>query len=363
MTPGIAQQPRARAFIHVGLQKTGTSFLQSHLWDSPAALRAQGVELVPGTRGRAQAVKQAVRGRPDAARAAQVLESLARTVRSSEAPTLLLTQESLAGATEEEAAGLLRCFDGREVHVVVTARDIARQLPSVWQQRVKADTDIGFAEFLDKVREGKGPGRQFWLHQDLVGVLERWTRHVDPARVHVVTVPPRDADRSLLPERFGSVVGVDFSELATASPRHNISLDPVQVEVLRRVNRLRPVEERFERARTVKQFFAGQVLAPMRGEPARTPQTLRDWCQQGAERTVEHLSARGWEVVGELSDLRPRDQDFGPDPSPVTEGDVADVAVRVVADLLERRNEDARELARLRDEVDVLKGEARRPRR
>ena len=26
----------AKAFLHVGLPKTGTSFLQSHLWDSPS---------------------------------------------------------------------------------------------------------------------------------------------------------------------------------------------------------------------------------------------------------------------------------------------------------------------------------------
>lgn len=290
-----------RVFVHIGLRKTGTSFLQSHLWGSADLLRERGIRLVPSTRERAVVAMRAARGRlDDAARIQRALAQLRRDAQEAPEPTLLMTQESLAGATTEEAATLLESFVGREVHVVVTARDIARQLPSAWQQRVKAGFDIGFEDYLREVQEaqddaaqGGGAGRAFWEHQDLVAVLARWSELVTRQRVHVVTVPARDADRRLLPERFGAVLGVDFEELRSDEVRANDSLDPVQVELLRRVNRLQPVQGRRQRADTVKNYFVTDILAPRRSAPARTPRELNDWCLEEGYRQVKALRRGG----------------------------------------------------------------------
>ena len=351
----------AKAFLHVGLPKTGTSFLQSHLWDSPSQLAAVGVRMVPDGRGESFMLMRAVRGQLDAegkaGRATRAVDGLRTLVAEATEPTLLLSQESLGGAEPEEAARLIDCFEGREVHVVVTARDVARQLPSAWQQRVKAKGDITFPEYLAAVQAKAGPGKTFWGTQDLVATLDSWGRHVPADRVHVVLVPPRTADRNLLAVRFGSVVGVDFDTLVAEDLRPNYSLDPAQVELVRRVNKVHGLSSRVEHARTVKQFFSAQILAPRRGPSAQTPADMADWCLEVARAQVAYIEERGFQVVGDLDELLPREDDLGPALHDVTDAEVAAAAVPAIADLLTQHNEREAELARLQSENEKLAAE------
>ena len=352
---------QGKAFLHVGLPKTGTSYLQSHLWDSPSQLADAGVRMVPDGRAASFTVMRAVRdqleGEDGEERATHALDSLRAMVAEAEEPTLLLSQESLGAAKPHQAARLLECFEGREVHVVFTARDVARQLPSAWQQRVKAKGDIGFRAYLRAVRKRTLPGKTFWGTQDLVAALDNWGQHLPPEQVHVVTVPPSSADRNLLAERFGSVVGVDFDKLVAVDLRPNYSLDPAQVELVRRVNRIKGIPNRIEHARTIKQFFSAQVLAPRRGSPAKTPKGMAEWCRRLAQKQIQHIEKQGFQVVGDLDDLLPREEDFGPKVTRIEDAQVAEVAVPAIADLLVRHNEREAEIARLQAENDKLLGE------
>lgn len=348
----------ATAYLHVGLPKTGTSYLQSHLWDSPAQLAAVGVRMVPESRGETFTLMRAVRGQLAAegktTRATRAIDSLRRLVASASDPTLLLSQESLGGARPDEAGRLIECFGDREVHVVVTARDVARQLPSAWQQRVKAKGDLTFPDYLEGVRTRTGAGKTFWATQNLVSSLESWGSHLPPERVHLVVVPPRTADRSLLAQRFGAVVGIDFDTLQAVDLRPNYSLDPAQVELVRRVNKVHGIASRVEQARTVKQFFSAQVLAPRRGPSAQTPKSMADWCRELAHEQVAFIETHGFDVVGDLGELVPRDEDFGPELGEIDDAAVAAAAVPAIADLLVRHNEREAELARVRAENEEL---------
>ena len=77
------------------------------------------------------------------------------------------------------------------MHVVYSARDVARQVAAEWQEQLKHQRKVTFRTFLEQLREtdrGKAT-RWFWRVQGLPGVLERWGNGLAPAQVHVVTVP------------------------------------------------------------------------------------------------------------------------------------------------------------------------------
>ena len=90
---------RQRFYIHAGLPKTGTSYLQDLLFTSRSDLRKQGLALVPRKRHDHFNLTLKVRGMLrsfDAPASHEVLERFARQLQRNEAPRALLTHESLA---------------------------------------------------------------------------------------------------------------------------------------------------------------------------------------------------------------------------------------------------------------------------
>ena len=132
-----------RLFIHVGLQKTGTSYLQAALLRSRESLADQGLDLVPPTKRESFELMVVIRDRyADAARR-RVRPQHPRAVhrassRRRTGSRAVYSQESLAAARPAQIERLLDACGDREVHVVVTVRDLARALPSAWQEELKA---------------------------------------------------------------------------------------------------------------------------------------------------------------------------------------------------------------------------------
>ena len=134
-----------RAVLHVGLPKTGTSFVQGVLRANVDTLARHGVRLPPGAEtypsqdlflavlyvtGRSEAWgRSAEAGR-------RAWDRISADVRRHQATTVI-SSETLCLATDDQVQRILADLAGVEVDVVVTVRDPARQVPAEYQEGVK----------------------------------------------------------------------------------------------------------------------------------------------------------------------------------------------------------------------------------
>lgn len=352
-----------RLFLHIGLQKTGTSFLQQVMWDSKQGLSARGVDLVPPTKLAMFRLMLDMRGRFDPAiDPPEVGESVDRLAGqlARAGKTALITQESLSAGTPEQVARLIAATGDREVHVIVTVRDLGRLIPSAWQQTLQGS---GRTHDLDTylARLDAGPRAEIraWGTMDVRAILERWHVHVPAERIHVVTVPQTGARPTELLERFCSVIGVASEDLVIAEEsRANRGLRFEQAEVLRRVNALLPdsVKRRDVYGDVGKRYFAVRVLGGDRGTPIRLPHERQEWCTSISREFIEYIEEAGFDVVGSLTDLMPRDDAFAEAYRPGAE-EIAEVATKAIATMLTDRADDRAAARRQRIDAPAVPGE------
>lgn len=337
-------------YLHIGLQKTGTSYLQGLFLGNQEVLREHGLDVHPRQRREAYWLMLDVRDRlrphnPPQAR--EVLRGLPEALRSAPGRAALVSEESFSPAEDHQLRRLLDACSDREVHLVVTARDLARQIPSVWQQGLQSGRSITFPAYLARLHETQGTPAPIWWQKDLPAVLEKWGRHVPAERIHVVTVPPAGAEKDLLLRRFCSVLGVDPAHLDRSSVgRDNRGLRLEQAEVLRRVNAGIPDElkRRDVYGDVGKRGFSVAVLGGTEGRRILLPRSEAAWCQELSEAYVEHLRSGGYDVVGDVEDLLPREESFAPDEQEVTEEQVAQASVAALTTMVSRQLESHREV-------------------
>lgn len=341
--------PERRLFVHVGLQKTGTSYLQSILWQSTEQLARQGLDMVPETKRATFNLMLDVRDRfneqfdpPEVGRAVDELPERLAKARGDRA---LISEESLAAAKDEQIERLLAACRDREVHIIVTVRDLARAIPSSWQQSLQAGAAESFDDLLKNLRNSAADGAgRHWRNKDVPAIVGRWASHVPPERIHIVTVPPSGSEPELLLRRFCSVLEIDPGALNVQTAASNPALTHVGAELLRRVNAAMDPEYR---RRDVygdvgKRYFAIQVLRPEPGQRIRLPRHTEHWIRDVSARHIEFLSTSGCDIVGDLSDLEPAAAAFGDEDLNPTEEEVAAAATRALARVLSDNMEKVR---------------------
>jgi len=338
-----------RCFVHVGLPKTGTTYLQSILWPSREALAGQGVSLLPHDDGTTRSVRLmlAVRDRLregiDPLNRRQVFRRLSAQLADASTPHVLISQEQLAGASPKQVARLFALLSEFEIHVIVTTRGIARQVPSSWQERIKTRSVWEFGPYAAAVARRDEEVADFWRLHDLLDVLQRWGSTLPPECVHVVTVPVFGARPELLLDRFCGLLGVDPAGLVRQRPRENSSLGLVQAELLRRVNvalgdRLPNPREGYSRA--AKSWLAPKVLSRQNGAPPALPVELEPWCRATMQEWAEGVRGAGYDVVGDLDELTPDPSHFAEASSAVDEESLTESAIEALATILEVRVQD-----------------------
>ncbi len=336
-----------RVFVHVGLPKTGTSYLQTILWSNRPALRGAGL-LVPGRERRDHLwASLAVRDDPSlrrrGPRAPRAWEVLREEIADWDGDALV-SHEFLSSASAEQAKRMVdelgALGGGREVHLVATAREPLSLFTSSWQEHLKNKGRRRIGRYAETVSEDPTVVWN-WRALDLRLVLERWGAAVPAERVHVVTAPD-------LWERFCTVLGLDPA-VAEPAGFANSSMGVVEAETLRRLNpRLSGFKRAFDRGVWIRSYLADGRLVPRGGEPFWPGPDQVAACRRRGEDAVRFVRESGFDVVGDLDALRvPEEIPPRRHPDSVTDAEVAAVALDLVVDLLE----DVRRLTRDLDEL------------
>lgn len=326
---------RPVVFIHIGAPKTGTTFLQHTLWKNRHALRGAGV-LYPGNFPAHYRASLDLRGEQGLAEIPEheialvtgTWDRLVEEIRGWNGTTVI-SHESLVRAETRHVERALQDLSFAEVHVVFTARDLARQLPAGWQERIKNGDTIGYGEFLSRVQAApRNPRRIFLRAQNAIAALNRWSRDIPPTQVHVVTVPPSGSSPELLWHRFAGMLGIDGTRFPVSTDHPNESLGAVEAGVLRRVNEL--VQDLgvggVQYMRTIKHVLSPQ-LAMRKTAPIGLPQDAYDWAVRRSEHIVRELTESGWSIVGDVEDLLPGARRTGDDPDTVPAEDLAEASL------------------------------------
>lgn len=222
---------------------------------------------------------------------------------------VLVSSELLAWAGGSEVQRALSTWPGREVHLVVTLRDLARQVPAVWQEEVKNRRTLSYADFLDEaLTAGEldgGPGA-LWGGQDPRQVLGRWGTDVPPEHVHVVTVPPAGGGSDTLWSRFCAVLGLEPGDYETQVTGHNVSVGLAEAELLRQISLQLPDDFEWRHfARLVKHGLAeSRGLTDLASARIRVPDEALPVLAARAEAIEAWVREQGYDVVGDLADLR-----------------------------------------------------------
>lgn len=313
--------------LHVGTMKSGTTSIQSLLFEQREALADQGV-LALGASWRDQvAGVRAVLADPDAPG-----EPWRRLVEQAHAwpGTSVVSMEFLGPCGPRQVRSAVASFGDLPVDVVLTVRDVGRSIPSLWQEAVQNGRAWSWSDYRSGVREARprpavpprgvsDPGRRFWRQQDAHRIVSHWADVVGADRTCVVTVPPPGSPRSVLLDRFGDAVGFR-AEPPTDS--RNVALGATSVQLLQLVNaRLAELGLGYGDARQVrKRVLAKQVLSSRRGLEQPIALDVQPWMAQASARMVRRLRASGVRLVGDWADLAPvpvRGAD--PEATPATE--------------------------------------------
>ena len=340
---GMSSTPRQRVVLHVGTPKSGTSYLQDVMYYQRAAL-LEGGALYPGDeaedhfRAAVDLKNDGYLDRNDPA----VPGAWSRLVEAarSHVGTTVISQELLADRSTEDVARVMADLVFAEVHVVVTARDLGRQLPAAWQEDLKNRHFPTFPEWLQSIRSASdrdnGWAETFWRRQDLSGLLRRWRADLPPERVHVVTVPRPGAPPAELWRRFASVLGVTPGAVVLPERPHNKSLGWLEAEFIRRLNERAGYSIEWPvYASRITGYLAKDVLPYRPGAvPLSLPAADREWVSARVGVMLDDITGAGYDVVGDLQDLRV-DNTGGPAEVPAfTDGELLDAALDAMVAIL-----------------------------
>ena len=326
-----------RLLLHIGTQKSGTTYLQRALERLAVKLRDQDV-LYPirlvgkkeiynhepasyGLLGRDH-YPWVPQVRVDAERPAW--DALVKKVR--EWPeTAIVSGEAISVVRRSGAEQLVSSLNVSDTQIIITARDLGRVIPSSWQQHIRNGRSSKMSAYIQTLankRRGdldadealweSDPDLTFWRAYAIGSLVKRWQSVVGSDRVTVVTVPGREAGPDALWMRFCE--GLRLREVLPANPPKvdtltaNVGLTEAEVLLLAAFNKAveghgyDPKDVRAVRMRMINEALTTRAN---RGKSVALPldrfELVRTWAQQD----VTTLETSGARVVGDVAELLP----------------------------------------------------------
>ncbi|HZB30762.1 MAG TPA: hypothetical protein VE465_11410 [Streptosporangiaceae bacterium] len=320
----------SKVILHIGVQKSGTTFLQHMLQDNNDLLAAEGVcypiskDWSLGRRSVANhewssygllgAEYPWVTAKQAAAQSGS-WQALLEQVHA-EAGTVLLSAEALSVIREPAIGRVMDALGADDVQVVITARNLARSLASLWQQHVRNGRSTSFNSYLENLAEQRGKGRDHiehypdahvWRAFILSGLVRRWSQ-AGASRVHLVTTPGKPPD--LLWHRFAQAVGrpglAQFPVEVDLNRRGHTGLTAPEILVLASLNAAVQEVSRSKRNadRLRKIITEGFQSRERRGGQVMIPPEWRPRVAEWSAEDLADLSRTDVHVVGDIDDLR-----------------------------------------------------------
>lgn len=325
-----------RVVLHIGSMKSGTSFIQNVLGNNGDELAQHGISFA-GERWRDQvaAVQDLIaHGGPQqepldpAGPWCTLVDSI------NAAPgTVVVSMEFLAPRVTRKIEIIRDALDG-ELEVVLTGRDLARNIAAMWLESVQNGSSVGWEDYLRAVRaEGDHPvARNFWSHQGLAAIARRWSDTVGADHFTLMTVPVKGAPSDLLWRRFAQVLHLDPGAFEL-NVRANRSIGLATAMTLRHLNEILgrdgvPAADQPFYDLLVKHLLTKRGMVSREGEP--TLGLDERWVMKRGAAEVAALRAQGHRVIGDLNELLPQ-KVSGVHPKQVSTHQQLDAAMEALA--------------------------------
>jgi len=294
------------AYLHIGPPKTGSTYLQNLLWLNRDRLLTQGIcypahnpaqhfqaagDLVD--RGAIHISKATLAGR---------WQQLCSLIRQHDGP-VVVSHELFSAATPDNVRTVVADLADRELHILFTARSARALFESQYQEGIKNGRTWTVEKFIERLPTPKD-GSELQVGRS-GKALQTWGAAVPPERFHVITMPPPGSPRTLLFDRFCSVIGFDTTDAVLEATRVNESIGAVEAELLRRLASEPGADWSPSAQFYLKHDFVPKFLAQREGQRRigfRDPDVLRATSEQ-TRRMVALIEELRFDVVGDLAEL------------------------------------------------------------
>jgi hypothetical protein len=365
----------SKVILHIGVQKSGTTFLQHMLHDNNEVLAAAGVRY-PISRdwylGRRSVLNHewSSYGLLGAEYPWVATEQAAAQSGSWRAlldqvhalpGRVLLSAEALSVIRSAAIDRVMDALGADDVQVVITARNLARSLASLWQQHVRNGRSSSFNSYLENLAEQRKKGRDHiehypdahvWRAFMLSGLVRRWSQ-AGASQVHLVTTPGGPPD--LLWRRFAQAIGLpDLAQIPVGvdlNRQAHTGLTAPEILVLASLNAT--VQEgswsRRDADRMRQIITQGFQTREGRGGQVVLPPEWRPRVAEWSKADLADLPGTDVHVVGDIDDLRyDPDRERAAAPTPEETGQAAAAAILALAERALRESPVRRQARRIR---------------